>query len=186
MLSMNEDSGNSPAITSIRDSAFRSLRRPEAKGLLESFRKWVHNVEVQSPSGLFLGRRMQVDIDLDRLYRVVARIVRGLYFVETETILSPAAKVEVYSDERINENRREVANEFVANIAVPLAKQPAKVILNGIFSYRYQLTEMPEASGWALVFFGNIPFIVLTLPESAVRSRLSQAELIQTSELAKG
>jgi hypothetical protein len=29
------------------------------------------------------------------------------------------------------------------------------------------LTEMPEASAWALVFYGSIPFLVMTLPESA-------------------
>ncbi len=173
MLSMSDKTGENPALATVREAALRSLTKPEARGLLDSFRKWIHDVEVQSPSGLYLGQRMCYDVNLHRLYRVVARIVRGLFSIETGGIISPAATVEVYSDERLSQDRREVVDEFVKTIAVPLSKQPAKVIQEGVFSYRYQLTEMPEASAWALVFYGSIPFLVLTLPKSANRASLA-------------
>lgn len=173
MLSMNDKTGENPALATVREASLRSLTKPEARGLLESFRTWVHDVEVKSPSGLYLGQRMCYDVDLRRLYRVVSRIVRGLFYIETESIISPAATVEVYSDERLFQDRKEVVDGFIKTIAVPLSKQPAKVIQEGVFSYRYQLTEMPEASAWALVFYGSIPFLVLTLPESAIRASLA-------------
>jgi hypothetical protein len=167
MLSMSDKTGENPAVATIRDAALRSLTKPEAKGLLESFRKWVHPAEARSPSGLYLGQRMAFDVDLERLYRVAGRIVRGLFFQETRRTLSPTAIVDVFSDERINQERREVIDLFMKTIALPLSTQTPKVIQEGVFSYRFQLTEMPEASAWALVFYGSIPFLVMTLPESA-------------------
>src|SRR5437773_1261131 len=53
------------------------------RGLRRRFARDFHQVELRTPAGIFLERRIGFDYDAPRFRRVVGKIVRGLYFAES-------------------------------------------------------------------------------------------------------
>jgi hypothetical protein len=71
-----------------RDSAMRSLARPQAGGLRAAFLSATREVELRSPGGLYVGRTGAYDINIVRLDRIARRITLGLFYKEKKVLLS--------------------------------------------------------------------------------------------------
>lgn len=167
-LCLREDAGNHPKARENWPAIFRSLCRVEAVGLRKSFTADMRSVQLRTPAGIYVGRRMSYDVDLVRIRRVVERIIRGFYFAESSSPLGIANEVNVYLNEDLQQETQDVLDDLTKHILLPLAAQTPKVIGDNVFSYRFHITdENPIYSVWGLSFYETVPFLCLTVPHTS-------------------
>lgn len=127
----------------------------------------MREVDDWTQGGLYLGKSLAYDVDLTRIHKVVERTVRGLFYHESRRRLADGYGVEVRCNDSLADAPAEYLAEFCETICDPLSQIPPTVIGNDIFSYRFVITrENPDVSVWGLIFYGNVPFVALTGPES--------------------
>lgn len=167
-LTVSEQTGDHPGAREVRENALRSLSRPEATGFRRSFVAGTGHVPALSPAGLFIGMRLAYSVDLSRLFRVVERVVRGLYYHETRHALPEDHDVVVASNETFIDLPVEKLNEYNRTVIEPLAQLPARTIGSRVFWYRYARFQQDDVvlSAWALTFYAGISFLALTGPKS--------------------
>jgi hypothetical protein len=167
-LTLSEQSGDHTDAAAGRASALRSLVRPEGQGLRRAFANEIRWFLVQSQSGVFT-RRLGFSVDLERLFRVVERTVRGLYYHEQHRPMDSSDDVIVHSNDTLADWNRELLEELRQKILAPLAALPAQVIGDKTFAYRFACPERDGVvlSAWALTFYGEIPFLAMTGPARA-------------------
>ncbi len=164
-ISMRDGIGSNPAARATWSRAFYSLSRSQATGLRTRFLSDLRYVNLKTPSGLYVGRRLGYDVDMNRIRSVVGRIVRGLYFAESGKPLGLNNEVRVYTDEDLAEQSVEVIQELKQTILNPLASLPPRIIGHDIFLYRYQIMKgNPFISVWGMSFFGHVLFLAITAP----------------------
>jgi hypothetical protein len=149
-------------------SVFRALGRSTGfrKAVIGSLRE----VDVRTPGGLYLGKAGTFDVDLSRLSRVVERIVRGLYSIETGAPLPPDAVVGAYADDGLRDIDSSLFRKLAEHLVVPTLAGKTRVIGRGVFKYWFSLAEdAPHTSSWVLLFYDTVPFIALTLNGEAMR-----------------
>lgn len=150
----------------------RSLVKREQSGLRKAFFKNLFEVPHITPAGLYLGKRGGFNVDLVRLSRVAARIVRGLFYHETKNRLPRNCNITAWAEDGLVDLPSDVAESLRQTIVLPLLGQPVKSIGTGTFEYRYQLDrDEPYASGWLLSFYGSTAFLCLTVPASRIKKR---------------
>ncbi len=170
-IGLDEEVADHPVVKGNLGTIFQSLERPRADGLRRMLAADSRIVSVLSPGGLFLGKRLAFEVDLVRIFRVIQRTVRGLYWHETGRRLSDEYAVGVSSDDTLREEPPDVLEQWNVNIIRPLATVTPKRIGNGVFEYRHLIaTDNPDASLWALTFYGKKSFIGLTLPKSDIEA----------------
>lgn len=154
-----------PEAAKSHPTVFKALNREEAKGMRASFMQSLRCVPEHTPGGLYVGDRLAFEVDLVRLFRVVERTVKGLYFKETERRLPDGYDVRVHSDETLATLDPGDLEEDTRNVIEPLKRLPPKVIGNDVFQYRHWVApEEPGISVWLLTFFGRISFLAMTGP----------------------
>lgn len=116
-------------------------------------------------SGLYIGTRGAFKTDLGRIFRVVKRTVRGLFFHETGQRLPSDYEVGVWSDETIVEWGQEFVEEVKNNFVLPLMKVEPTIVGPSTFAYRYLRTERQFASAWLVTFYERVSFLALTLTD---------------------
>jgi hypothetical protein len=164
-LCLSEQVGNNPDARRNREAIFRSLERPEATLFKRSFLSDMRSIQLRTPAGIYLGRRLAFDVDLSRIFRVVEKSIKGLFFYETGHRLHPLYEVDIQSNETLNEYPLEVLKEWKQTILLPLAHLSPKTIGEGIFAYRFHITEEdPFVSAWLLTFYEQVSFLGLTGP----------------------
>jgi hypothetical protein len=130
-------------------------------------------MDIRTQSGLWLGRRIVYDVDLQRLLGVVARCVRGLFFHHTHRMLSLDAEVRILSDDTLRSQPRDFVDQFIETIVLPLTHSSFRTIGSRVFSYTVQtFAEDPNTSAWALIFFERYSFVALTASPEAGISQL--------------
>lgn len=165
-LCMSQQLGNNVDANKIRETIFRSLNRSEASGLKSRFLSDSYPIKLTTSSGIHLpGKHFAYYVDLQRIFRVVEKTARGLFFHETNSRLHPSYEVAVLSNETLIDHPTELIEEWTQTIIIPLAKQSPKIIGNNVFAYRFKITEEdPFVSAWALTYYDNVAFLCLTGP----------------------
>lgn len=165
---LRDDAGEHPEARANWESIFRSLNRKEAMGLKRSFIADFCPVQLHTPAGLDIGRRLGYDVDLARIRSVVERTVRGLYFAETCKPLGQNNEVRIYTNEDLQNEAPGCLEELNKTILLPLAATPPKVVGDNVFLYRYCIMkENPVHSVWGLSFYASVPFLCITGPSEA-------------------
>jgi len=160
-LGLNDQARGHPDIKSQTDSIFRALYRPEARGISTKLVRETFRVDSISPSGLYLGKRYAFNVDLPRIFRVVERIVRGLYFHETGERLPHSHGVAVWSEETLVACGHDAIEHARNTIVAPLLQVQPKTVGPATFSYRHLI--LPDlASAWLLGFYDRIFFLAVT------------------------
>jgi hypothetical protein len=168
-LCLSEQVGDHPDAAANRDIVFRSLHRREAERLKHSFLNDIRPVSVFSQGGIFIGQQTGYNAELARIYRVVSRTVRGLFFFETHRVLRKDYDAEVFCNDRLSAQPASDLETLQQTILIPLTQIQPKVIGNNVFSYRVHLdTTDPDLSVWALLFYGGVPFLVFTWPRRSI------------------
>lgn len=146
-----------PQAARLRESVLESLAREEAQGFARSLYRDMSLVHVSGRSGLYLGRRVAIDVKLPRIRRVLNRIVRGLFHHERNERLPSDCLVNSWVDTCLPERR----------IMALLESQSPKSIGEGVFSYRSLFTEDEKyGSAWQFVFYEAVQVVSLTVPQS--------------------
>ena len=148
------EAGVSPAGKRLWNEKLHRMYRKN-KGLRRRIANSLHDVEIVTPSGLYIGRGLGVRLENERLEKVVSKIVRGLYYHEYQEALPAAAEV------ICNFVQRPLAMSPIENIVPELHFGSRK--WPGIFEYRFNcVAEKPEASIWLIRFYGCHVFWALT------------------------
>ncbi|MXW77787.1 MAG: hypothetical protein F4Z57_02130 [Gemmatimonadetes bacterium] len=141
------------------------MKRPDKRGWRRAFYDTVKQVDVQTPAGIYLGKTGAFDVDLDRVTRVVARIVRGLYYHQLGNRLSTETEVEAFAVDGLAD-LDEDGRKAVATIASPVMTAPEQIV-GDQQTFRYQfraVPEEPEATAWLLTFYDSTKCFAITLP----------------------
>lgn len=166
-LCMNQEVGDHPDAKRNREIIFRSLYRQEAKGLRNSFMKDTRKVQLKTPGGLYLDKRYIFDVDTERIFRVVKKIIRGLYYHETGNRLDNNCEVDVHSNDTLSDNSPEILQDLQNKILIPLSNKTPTIIGRQTFSYRFHIAdENSYFSVWILTFYGNVNFLSFTGTQS--------------------
>ena len=165
-LCLRDDVGTHPSARANWDSIFRSLKRDEAAGLKETFLSDLHNIHLYTPSGLYAGKSVVYNVDLERLRKVVKKTIRGLYFAESKQPLGLNNEVRVYCNEDLELQPPDVLDQLKLTILNPIEMKCPKVIGDNIFLYRHQIIkDNPIFSVWVVSFYGKVPFFAMTGPQ---------------------
>ena len=117
------------------------------------------------PLPLGFGRALGPGVDLPRVHRVVARVVRGLYFRETGRRFPRTEPLDVHCNASLVGCPPGLLAHLRAEILGPLLTWPAKRVGDRVFEYRsWHSPDRPFGSAWQLTFFAAVPFVVLTGP----------------------
>jgi hypothetical protein len=168
MLCMSEEVGESTEAQKHWPVILRALRRPQASGMKTALLRSMHPVGVMTPGGLFLGTQVGFNVSLERIFRVVKRIVRGLYFKERGQRLPEGYDVLVHCDDTLISMPSAGLEHLHQRVLLPLAATDPKIIAAGVFFYRYLAAEdNPAASAWALTFYERKSFLATVGPAMA-------------------
>lgn len=161
-LCLRSDASEHPQAKAIWDSIFRSLNRKEAKGLRSSFISDIRRIQLRTQTGLYIGRTLAYDVDMNRICRVVERTVRGLYFAESCNPLGISNEVRISTYEEIPSNK---LGELNQTILISLAAVDSEIIGDNVFSYCFHIAnENPIYSVWGMSFYAKVLFLCLTGP----------------------
>jgi hypothetical protein len=166
LLVTRADVGDHPAANRVLSVVMESLARPQAAGLRRAFTSSLMRVDLFSPGGIYLGTRAGYRVDLKRINRVARRTVTGLFFKRTGRRLPDQYRASVSCLSGVDSVTPKNLPHLQEVLRL-LGTEPATDIGNGIFSYRFRLSEDdPFGSVWLLVFFGRVIFVGGTLPRS--------------------
>jgi hypothetical protein len=145
----------------------RSLQRVEAAGLRNMFLRGAHEVERITPAGLFLGRTLAYDVDLNRLGAVCSRMIMGLWYRHHGTRLPDGYTVQVMAAAGLRHVDPETllaASRFFG----PMIQAGTIHSVGRVFSYVFSADEQDHAiSAWVLLFYRRVVFIGFTSPADA-------------------
>jgi hypothetical protein len=168
MLNFHETAGDHPDARKVRDSVFRGLARQESAGLRRRIADSTEEVRVVSKAGLFLGTRLGYRVDLERLDRVVARTVRGLYFEVKGYRVPDGYATTVYSEDGLSDIPPAYAEKLREQLILPALANPARIFGNDVLRYwMTTATDDPHVTAWVLQFYERVNFVGVTLPIDA-------------------
>lgn len=134
----------------------RSFERNPAER--QAFADAMRRMDYKSPSGLYLGTMVGVEGDQERIGRVLQKIVRGLFYGETESIMPNDLRWRI---EQVNPS-----NPPFPEVVVDLIRgMPLRTVGTEV---RYKIGVPPEdprlTLTW-LAFYKSMMFIVSTVPD---------------------
>ena len=126
-----------------------SIKRPEAKLYRNKILSSISSREEYSESGIFLGNKTLMEIEWDRIERVLKRIVRGLFFKENNQLIPGDHEVIIKSyDKNIFDEVDKFQFKKMANVC------------DGIFQYWLCKPNNEEnTSLWIMVFCNSTPYL---------------------------
>lgn len=168
VLCLEHRAFNHPAAAGVAKAVLRALQMPEKRGMTDALLASMQPVRLQTPAGIYLGESSIVNVDLRRVFRVVEKIVRGLHLLRFDSALPPDAGVRVIHAADVN---TVTDPELMPLVKAILRGDPSRTP-DAAFGFFAEATEVPGATGWALLFYRAVAFIVLTVPgEVAARVR---------------
>ncbi|MBN1152968.1 MAG: hypothetical protein JXA58_07145 [Dehalococcoidia bacterium] len=178
MVVLKDGAGLHPEARAITGSVFRALQMPKKA----AYRKYILNAvqlqSLRSKGGLYLGRVPTVDIDLARLDRVAARVIRGLYWHHLHDRLPADCLVVAWSESGLVSMDAD-ALEQVSSMVGRLRSGDQHQLGRGVLQYWYATAEVQYASVWLLEFYGDVRFLGLTIPPQQLS--MSNTPVQQTS-----
>ena len=157
------DVGDNKYALKANDTALRGIARPKSAGFKRAFLKTVEEVDLVTPSGLFVGRGLRMQPDYYRIEDVVRRTVRGLYYhTHDKTPLPPDCPIWVASDIGFEGSK---GDDLVKQkqFFEKLLATPPQIVHEDIFSYWTQdVKDQDFMSVWFLLFYKKIWFVAFT------------------------
>lgn len=159
-ISVSHDPKAAPPGSDVTLAAINRLKEPTKAGLRKHMLSWIREFELHSPAGLFLGRVSGMEVDRERILRVLRRIVKGLFFHLDGQRLPPKCEVTVVP---FADFCRSPGSAATAALLHPLCAASENRVGGHVFAYR-SVTAVGEFgySAWYLRFFSTMEFIALT------------------------
>ena len=156
------DTENMPAAERLRGRELRrSFEREEGKGLANLILSSVEWVNVHTPSGTALPDKVPIiGADVDRMYRVLIKIVKGLYYHWKGERLPDDYEVLVYLA-GLGEPFQDVLPQAIRFVA----KHEVLHKIGDGSSFVYWVREgdeLPDQSYWFMSFYRAVPILAAT------------------------
>ena len=159
-LSIREDVINHPVVYQNRTIIDRAMNNPNKVELRKSFDNSIKISEAFSKCGIFIGEKHFLDVKLERLNRVAERIIKGLYYHHTNSILGKGFKSVAYITDCVNTQ----SWENIKKLYESLRFEKSYRIGNNVFEYKYKVTyDNNKVSLWILKFYDKIHFFGATI-----------------------
>src|ERR1035441_406338 len=104
------------------------------KGLLEN----IFLAELVSPNGIFIKNQWAIQTDMNRLRRVVTRIMKGLFYKLKEHRIPDGYEALVCDEDSFQKWPANVVQNYNENLIKPILAQKQRVMIgNDVFSFKY-------------------------------------------------
>lgn len=158
-----ERAGDHPEAEAIRSSVFRGLAMPEKKKFKWEILKSVHQVSFRTAAGLYLGKALGYEVNLVRIYRVVARITQGLYWHHYDHNRLPhETSIMVRAEDSLKEDSENYIKLLKSKILEAINNNRVYSIGRDVLRYRFASSDREYGSAWLYEFFGDVRFIAFT------------------------
>lgn len=164
VIAMRHDVGDHPAAKQIIESVLRSYAKPRKKRFAHALFNSVHELDLHTPAGIYLGKMPAYDVDLDRLCRVIRRITLGLFYHHTGSRLPDDHCCQVYAIAGFR--NFDVVSTAALNRLVEQALRPTpRIFGHKVFTYWAQrVGGNPLATLWAFLVYSRVAFLAFTGP----------------------
>ncbi len=158
-LASRAETGRNPDATQAGRRVIHHLSRDEAAGFRQAFLETVQPVEVTTPAGVYVGNTLAYDVSFARLNATASRITRGLFCVETKTLLptgyiATARAIEGFSSE---------AGAALQRLLAFIADAPTRSV-GRVFRYRFRpVSDDPASSLTLFDIYESTTFVGLTI-----------------------
>lgn len=165
MLIFRANPSESSDAEAVLRKTVRGLQRPEQTAFRRAIMGSIDLRPVETPSGVYLGRRPVYPVELPRVERVLGRTVRGLYYHHTENRLPADSVVQVWPEDAF-QGLDPTGRQALKGILGPLSSQPRHVLGDQAFVYKYAvISNDPDwGSAWLMRFYKDVLFLAITLP----------------------
>jgi len=161
---VREDLEENPDITGPKQAFLQRLQRNESRAFAASLRSELKNVERITPSGLYVDKKIAMELDDDRIKRIVQKTIKGLYANAAGARLPDRCRVPVwnFSDFEIAQ-LHELPESLKAGLILVTAQD--KNTIGTQFAYWFfRPNEQTCYSIWLVLFYNAVVFLGLTLP----------------------
>ena len=149
------------------DAAMRSLDKKEATGLRKLFMDTMEEAPIITNSGIYVEEGVRFEADMNRIYSVVRRIVRGLHYAKTGVPIPVEQTVKVGDDESLEQANPVVREQMLASLRPYLQGEPEVFGKETFLFFWIGKEGNPLVSHWFLVFFSRVIFYGVTAPAQA-------------------
>ena len=168
-LQMREGIEEHPDVIKSRPTLLRSLEKPEAVGMRKSLLASIVVADQCTPSGIFIKNVLAMQTRMDRVDRVVARIVSGLFYCHKGYVVPSGYGVVAGSEEAVDKSPPELRTGLYEGVLNPMLASAPVRIGNGVFSYRLGIDKSdPNITCWILSFYEQAGFLGMTFPLSCL------------------
>lgn len=133
------------------------------KGLEKRMYSQIHTKNLYTPVGIYLGEKKLIYGEYSRIDASLKKILKGLFFLETEKIFPSGFFNLVVVDKRQIHIIENILKIELNSIVGELNEFPLNDIYD-IFSYKWNVKE--SITVWLLTFFGKREFFGITYPKS--------------------
>jgi len=163
---MKDKAGDHPDATKVRDATLRSLERPEARGFSKTFLRQVRWMNLRNKGGIYLPKKLTYNVDLIRLDRVAARIVKALFYLLKEIRVPDDYVVESCCEYGLGGLSNQEVNKLQQTVIQPVLSGSSEVLANNVMKYWVAFDKEKEyVSAWILEFYEDVKFLVSVLPK---------------------
>jgi hypothetical protein len=132
-----------------RKQRFSTPTTPRRQRMAANVLQGLTRAAITTPAGLYLGHATLVDADLERVNRVLERIVRGLYFKELGVAVPANRSVRAFPESP--------TQPFEMEAMQPVIGYNPRSVANGAFEYWYRpMDDDPQSVVILMRFFAGI------------------------------
>ena len=166
-----DDAGEHPEARKILPSVFKSLQRPQAMGLTNLMRKNLFDIDVYTPGGIYIERRLGYNADFRRFDSVASRIVKGLFWHEFGVRLPNTHKAKSWSDLGLARIKQELQDQIAEMGCRIIAEGKRNTVGKRVFDYWvYSFPEDRYTTVWVLMFYESVCFFCVTSPNGGLKN----------------
>jgi hypothetical protein len=162
MLSMKSGLRETDSSRDTRNAAVRTLSKPTKQRSTQALLRSINDVAVHSPAGLYLGKRLAYNVDLNRLCNVIRRTVLGLHLEEFKTRLPEGHRCKAYALDGFADASLSAARD-VRTLWMHATSGQRRDLGMSVFTYWFSEVKGSErASISAFVVYGGVGFLAMT------------------------
>ncbi|MDR3735416.1 MAG: hypothetical protein P4L10_07755 [Acidobacteriaceae bacterium] len=168
MLSIKSGLRETDSSRDARSAAVRAFSKPTKQRFTQAILRSFNDVEVHSPAGLYLGKRLVYNVDLTRLCKVIERTVLGLHLEEFKTRLPEGHQCKAYALEGFTEASLAATGNIKTLWKYATSGQRRDLGVNVFTYWVHEMQDTQGASLWAFVVYGSVGFLAITAPANGL------------------
>lgn len=158
MVLLREDVSNQSTARNIVDEVQRALLRREKEKFTDNFLNTTKEIDIITPAGIYLGKKRAYKIDMNIIYAVIERSIRGLYYSQTKRII-PFDYIIRVVDKTLSEDLTDHDKNFIVGLEGVLREVKEHSVGNDTVKYKFVVSEGKDfCSLWKVTLYENVIF----------------------------